>query len=339
MILAAFVAMTFARTAGAEPRELSVNLDERITGCPDAWTIRQRLLSALPRGPRDEASDATDARVDFARQGRGYEVTITLTGLVMGTRIIRHPKTSCGAMIDAAGVTLALMLDPLEAAKKNDERDLAPPAAPEKPPEERGESPKATVPARAAAPSLVLDLGGGITRGLMGRIAPVFGISARWTHPAPWSFGLGVFHQPLQRSSVLARRNEKESADGNVSLALTGFHADACFTPFGDHAAMALDVCATMRFAMASGTARGYPREGTESRPLITGGPALLWSQQLGWLRSASGEPVVGWSLWARGSVDVPLVRASYTVDGVGLVYNGESPFVALTLGASLAFP
>ena len=325
MVFAAAAALLHARTASAGPRDLSVQLDPTITTCPDAASIRQQLLSVLP-----DAGESTDVAVRFARRSRGYEATIQLSGATVGTRVIKHDKTSCDAMIRAVGAALSLMLDPLELARRKEESPPPAPPAPAKP-EPKEEPTKDTSPSpSASSPSVALDVGAGITRGLLGNVAPVFGVTARWLQPSPWSFGLGAFHQPIARESASVGLTN----GGTVGLALTGGLAEGCFTGLGTHASMALDVCANVRVSLVWGSASGYPRGGSEQRPLVTLGPGLLWSQ-----RFALGDGRLGWALWARASADVPVVRASYDVEGAGIVYNGASTFFALSLGASFLLP
>ncbi|WP_394836865.1 hypothetical protein LVJ94_08140 [Pendulispora rubella] len=319
MLLAAAAALLPARTASAAPRDLSVQIDSTLKACPAAADIRQRLLAVLP-----DAGESTDVAVAFVRRGRGYEATIRLSGAAVGTRVIKHDKTSCDAMIDAVGVALSLMLDPFESARRKEEPPPPPPSPKQEPLEDTSPRPP------AAPPTVALDLGAGLTRGLLGDIAPVFGLTARWLRPSPWSFGLGVFHQPLFRKPASVGMPNP----GNVALAVTGAHTEGCFTGFGSHASMALDVCANVRISLVSGEASGYPRESNELRPLVTLGPGLLWSQ-----RFALGVGRFGWALWARASADVPVVRASYDVAGAGIVYNGASTFFALSLGASFLLP
>ncbi|WP_394847210.1 hypothetical protein LZC95_07040 [Pendulispora brunnea] len=319
IVLAAAAVLLHARGASAAPRDLSVQLDPAITTCPDAAGIRQRLLSVVP-----DAGESTDVAVAFVRRARGYEATIRLSGATVGTRVIKHDKTSCDAMINAVGVALSLMLDPLE-RKKEEPPPPPPPSSKQEPPPKDSPPPPPESP-----PTVALDVGAGITRGLLGDVAPVFGVTARWLQPSPWSFGLGAFHQPLFRKIASVGQTNA----GNVGLAVTGVLTEGCFTGLGSHASMALDVCANLRMSLVWGSASGYPREGHELRPLVTLGPGLLWSQ-----RFALGDGRFGVGLWARASADVPVVRASYDVEGAGIVYNGASTFFALSLGASFSLP
>jgi len=325
LVSAAFAAFAFPRAAHAEPRRLTVYLEPDVTTCPDVETIRARLLAALPR----RESDDVDVSVVFSRHARGYTVTIALASPLLparaseGIRVIEHSKTSCSVMIDAVSVTLSLMLDPFEANATDDTKKATPSpqlAAPATPPVET----------KFALPSaFAFDLGGGITRGVLDQVAPVFELSARWIRPAPWSLGLGFSYQPLHRESAVASAPSSASVAGSVSVWLAGAFAEGCFTAIGDHASMALDVCAMVRSALVSASAVGYPRNGADTAPLVTFGAGPLGSLHL----------TKDWGLWARASADVPVVRASYAVDGVGTVYDGQHPFFALSLGATFSMP
>ncbi len=330
-LLAMLFASAFPRAGRAEPGSVEVHLAHGASGCPDPDAVRARLLAALPHGPPEGMAIA----VSFSRQGHGYEATISLTpsataaGQSGGTRTIKHPKASCGAMIDAVGATLSLMLDPFESVRPSEPEPPPPP-----PPKE--EEPPAVPSPPAPAPFVTFGLGAGITRSSFDRVAPEIDLSARWVRPRPWSFGLGLFYQPRQRRDALATQAGPPlvTAPGSVSVMVAGGALDGCFELLGRdaseaHMGLAIDVCGAFRLAAVAGTADGYPRQGSDVKPLLTLGGGPLGTLSL----------TRNFGLWLRASADVPLVRASYAVDGVGMVYNGENIFFSLSMGASVSLP
>jgi hypothetical protein len=283
------------------------------SSCPDGASVHARLVAALAE-PRPAGMLAVIATVDETGGTFRAHVDVVAPGGARSTRELT--SASCDTLADAVALIGALaMSSPL------------PPAPPPRA-EARSTTPTATAtrtavaPPRNRRPHLVLGATGGPALGVLPGVMGELGlrIGARWR---------------LARLGVHARvavpvTDTLDAADAQVRYGLWSVAVEGCAV-IPPRAWIDVPMCGAIEAGQISGRARGagVVDARVARRPwLAVGlGPGLV-------LRP---HPRVGLRLDA--SLVVPIVRATFAVDGVPDVFRPGAVGGRATLGVEVEFP
>lgn len=289
--------------------------------CDDASATAERVNVILRR----QALDATDAaqrliriEVTYERSADGVLVaTVHSRGRKAGQRVLRDRSATCGALSEAVGVAIALLLD----SAAHDETEAAPDA------EAR---PPAAAPTAAATSSASAD---------DARQAPRRGWQARVALGAGGGYGLSGSAAPVGNAHV-------GIASGGVRLELgalaslpssTAYGAGEVRTSllFGDvracyllGRAFTLGPCAVFGVGRLRGDGHGFDKPLQSNLLWTAGGLGLAGEAALG----SFFYGTAGATLW------VPLRRQTFSVENAGIAWESKpiAGVLAVGLGARL---
>ncbi|CAN95198.1 MULTISPECIES: hypothetical protein [Sorangium] len=254
-------------------------------------------------GALASADGATEIEVRFLHDGATYTAVLQAGGRTR--QLSSEVGASCGELVEAVALTLAILLDsdppaPAPAAPA----PAAPAAAPVAPAPAPAALARAPVvpapprpPPRAARGDVSMELGAAQTMGMLDpfRAAAIADVSLR---RRGWSAGVGGVWLPPQ---------DTELAPGVVSLGLGAATARGCATIAGDLDGLRLSACAAAVLGAVYGSGKGFAPDREASAPWFAlGGSAVAEGTLL-------GSSALGWS--ARATLLAPVARARFTVE------------------------
>ncbi|WP_437911525.1 hypothetical protein WME73_27950 [Sorangium sp. So ce302] len=281
---------TPANAGGAPPGDASANAG----GGPPVDT------SANAGGALASADGATEIEVRFLHDGATYTAILQAGGRTR--QLSSEVGASCGELVEAVALTLAILLDsdppapapvapaPAPTAPAPAPAPVAPALAPVVPAPPRP-------PPRAARGDVSMELGAAQTVGMLDpfRAAAIADVSLR---RRAWSAGVGGVWLPPQ---------DTELAPGVVSLGLGAATARGCATIAGDLDGLRLSACAAAVLGAVYGSGKGFAPDREASAPWFAlGGSAVAEGTLL-------GSSALGWS--ARATLLAPVARARFTVE------------------------
>lgn len=321
-VCAFFLGWPSVVVAAPLPR-LAVQRAPSATDCPDAPSLaiavegvmeRRALDPVSTAGPPTGAGDtpakaggalasadgAAELEVHFLHDGANYTAVLQAGGRTR--QLSSEVGASCGELVEALALTLAILLDsdppapapvapaPAPAAPARAPAPVAPALAPVVPAPPRRPPP-------AARGDVSMELGAAQTVGMLDpfRAAAMADVSVR---RRGWSAGVGGVWLPPQ---------ETELAPGVVSLGLGAATARGCATIAGDLDGLRLSACAAAVLGAVYGSGKGFAPDREASAPWFAlGGSAVAEGTLL-------GSSALGWS--ARATLLAPVARARFTVE------------------------
>jgi hypothetical protein len=282
-----------SRIAHAVPPsvELSVTRTPDAVDCPDERALTASIDQILER-PLSATNDGRiAAEVVFSREGAAYVASLRLRGEKEGERTLRDPGPECTALAEGVAVTMALLLEP---------RDAAPAEAE---PVRKTERPE------KAPSSGWLAVSAGPAVGLVGATSPALGAEIGVELFRHWSFRLGGVGV-LPRSSA--------AGEGSVSVSLLAAHATVCGAVATFEAAMRPALCVHAAGGVLNGEGAGYQTNDSKQFSWFAGGVGA----ELGGRLSCF--------VWgAEASLLVPTRQQSFSVEPAGIAYI-SSPVAAV---------
>ncbi|WP_437790889.1 hypothetical protein [Sorangium sp. So ce693] len=246
-------------------------------------------------GALASADGAAELEVRFLRDGATYTAVLQAGGRTR--QLSSEVGASCGELVEAVALTIAILLD-------SDPPAPAPVApAPAPAPVAPAAAPVPVVPApprpppRAAREDVSMELGAAQTVGMLDpfRAAAMADVSLR---RRAWSAGVGAVWLPPQ---------DTELAPGVVSLGLVAATARGCATIAGGLDGLRLSACAAAVLGAVYGSGKGFVPDREASAPWFAlGGSAVAEGTLL-------GSSALGWS--ARATLLAPVARARFTVE------------------------
>ncbi|WP_437292928.1 hypothetical protein [Sorangium sp. So ce426] len=258
-------------------------------------------------GALASANGATELEVRFLHDGATYTAVLQAGGRTR--QLSSEVGASCGELVEAVALTLAILLDsdppaPAPVAPAPAPSPVAPAPAPVAPALAPAAPARAPVvpappppPPRAARGDVSMELGAAQTMGMLDpfRAAAIADVSLR---RRGWSAGVGGVWLPPQ---------DTELAPGVVSLGLGAATARGCATIAGDLDGLRLSACAAAVLGAVYGSGKGFAPDREASAPWFAlGGSAVAEGTLL-------GSSALGWS--ARATLLAPVARARFTVE------------------------
>jgi hypothetical protein len=294
-----------ARTSLAAPlsADLSVTLGPGAEDCPDRLQLGAEIETILerPLSVPTAAGETLLVEVDFTRQGDRYQAALRLRGAKTGERLLDDHGSTCAALAEAAGVTLALLLD----------QELERPPRPPPPAEAPQAQPK---PPAAAAAS---------TRGWLSFLAgPAFGLVPMTSLGVGAAVGLdrGPFWIEIAGRHVLAQ--SAPFGPGSVRVALTMGDLELCGSLALSGEALRAALCAHGAAGRLVGEGIGYQASTSAAFP---------------WFAAGGGARIGGvvggrWHWGVRSVVLIPLREQTFSVQNAGVAYGTSSVAAAVDL-------
>jgi hypothetical protein len=294
-----------ARTGLAAP--LSANLSvTRAAGaedCPDGAELGGAIEAILKRALSVPAAPEQTLRVevDFTRHGDRYQAALRLRGAKEGERVLDDRGSTCAALAEATGVTLALLLD----------RELEHQAPPPPPPE----------PAPPPPPPPTTERAG--TRGWLSILAgPTFGLVPQTSLGAGAAVGIdhGPFWMEIAGRHVAAQSTP--FGPGSVRVALTMADLELCGSLALSGEALRTALCAHAAAGRLAAEGVGYP---TSTSAALT------------WLAAGGGARIGGivggrWHWGMRSAVLIPAREQTFSVQNAGIAYDTSRVAIAVDL-------
>jgi hypothetical protein len=282
-----------ARTGLAAPlsAHLSVARAAGAEDCPDGAELGGAIEAILKRPLSVPAAPEQTLRVevDFTRHGDRYRAELRLHGAKEGERLLDDRGSTCAALAEATGVTLALLLD----------RELEHQAPPPPPPEPAEPQPPATAHAG--------------TRGWLSILAgPTFGLVPLTSLGA--GAAVSVDHGPVW-IEIAGRHVAAQSTPfgpGSVRVALTMADLELCGSVALSGEALRTALCAHTAAGRLTGEGVGYPAS---------------TSAALTWLAAGGGARIGGivggrWHWGMRSAVLIPAREQTFSVQNAGIAYD-----------------
>jgi hypothetical protein len=267
--------------------DISVTRAPGAGDCPDQNALKTSIEHIL--GERLSASNGEGivAEVAFTRQGTAYEASLRLRGEKAGERTLRDPGPECTALAEGVAVTMALLLEPRDAAPAE--------AEPVRETERREKAPSSGWLAVSAGPAV----------GLVGATSPALGAEVGVELFRHWSFRLGAV-DVLSRSSA--------AGEGSVNVSLLAAHATICGAVATFEAAIRPALCAHAAGGVLSGEGVGYQTNDSKQFSWFAGGVGAELGGRLS--RFVWG---------AQASLLVPTRSQSFSVEPAGIAYDSSS--------------
>jgi hypothetical protein len=303
MIAAALAAMLWAQpsTALAAPApDLPIDLRwEAPAGCPSAATVRANVARGLPAMPAGVAPLVASVVVR-ARDADRWQAALDLRGEDWtATRTLEG--ASCAAVSDAAGLVIGLALTSELAAR---------PVVVARPPPSPPTAP------RLSTPVVSLALGG--ESGTLPSATTGASLAAGWR----WTHARAELRASLFRSRAGTVAAFPDTG-GDLSLASLAVRGCALW---GWTVSLGPCVLGGVDRVSGSGTGPIATVSVTSDAPFLAAGLALEWR----------------WSRWVAGVLSaeaaIPLVRARFSVENVGLVHEAAAVSLRGALGVELRF-
>ncbi|KYF60831.1 hypothetical protein [Sorangium cellulosum] len=250
---------------------------------------------AAPPGAGSAASALPEYEVHFLRTETTYTAVLQADG--RARQLSSEAGASCGELVEALALTIAILLDSEPAPAP------PPPVAPAPPPA----APAPVMPARRPAPppppsqprswDVAAELGAAGTVGMLDpfRAAAMGGVSLR---RRAWSAGLGAVWLPHQDIDV---------EPGVASIGLVAATARGCATIAGELDEVRLSACAASMLGAVHGAGRGFTPNREDSALWFALGASAIAEGPL------FGARALGW--FARATLLAPVARARFTVD------------------------
>jgi hypothetical protein len=299
MIAAALAAILWAQGPGPSP-DLPIELRwDAPAGCPPAASVRANVARGLPAAPEGVAPMIASVVVRPLDADR-WQAALDLRGVGWtATRTLEG--ASCAAVADAAGLVIGLALTTELAGPVV----VAPPPPPPAPPAPRLSTPVV---------SLAFAGDGGTLP------SPTTGASlaAGWH----WTHALAEL-----RASLYESRTGTVAAfpDTGGRLSFASIAARGCAL-WGQAVSLGPCVVGGVDRVSGSGTGPIATASVTSDAPFIAGGLALEWR----------------WSRWLAALLSaeaaIPLVRARFSVENVGLVHEAAAVSLRGSLGLEVRF-
>jgi hypothetical protein len=278
--------------------------------CPDAAALAHLVNDGLGRTALVPAgADAAEARprvdVTFERPARGYTATVRIGGARGGTRRLSNAGPGCGALANAVGVLLTVVLDtdaeaPGGAASVGATAGVA-----------SASSAGARTGGGAGGMNADVGVGGGVAEGLVGGWTPTLGLAGT----------LAYRHAAARLGGLWLPSKSSDAGPGRIDVGLAVARLGLCATTGTDRSRVTLGLCAQQQIGWMRG--RGFD--------FFTG----PWSDDHLWLAAgaavvASGafERSFGWEVEA-GAVRL-LQRQRFAVNNFGTRYQSD-PFAFMT--------
>ncbi|HEY7375942.1 MAG TPA: hypothetical protein VIF57_27530 [Polyangia bacterium] len=274
--------------------------------CPDAGKLARAVNDGLGRAavaPAGPGAPPAPLRVGvtFERAARGYAATVQIGGAHGGTRKLSNGGPGCGALANAVGVLLVVVLD-------NDAEADGAGAGPTR--SSDAARPTARTGALAGT-NADLGFGGGVAEGLVGGWSPTLGLGGTVTSDH-WAARLNALWMPSKTS---------DTGPGRVAVGLAVARLALCATTGADRARVSLGLCAQQQLGWMRG--RGYAFEAgdrTADHLWLAAGLALV--------ASGAFERAFGWEVEA-GAVRL-LREQRFVVDNFGTAFQSD-PFAFMT--------
>ncbi|WP_437766376.1 hypothetical protein WMF27_24900 [Sorangium sp. So ce281] len=266
-------------------------------GAPPGDTPANAGGAPPPGDTPANADGAAELEVRFLRDGATYTAVLQAGGRTR--QLSSEVGASCGELVEAVALTIAILLDSDPPAPA----PVAPAPAPAPAPVAPAAAPAPVVPApprpppRAARGDVSMELGAAQTVGMLDpfRAAAMADVSLR---RRAWSAGVGGVWLPPQ---------DTELAPGVVSLGLAAATARGCATIAGALDGLRLSACAAAMLGAVYGSGKGFAPDREASAPWFAlGGSAVAEGTLL-------GSSALGWS--ARATLLAPVARARFTVE------------------------
>jgi hypothetical protein len=255
--------------------------------CPDQDALRTSIEHILGERLSAPNREGITAEITFTREGAAYVASLRLRGEKAGERTLRDPGPECTALAEGVAVTMALLLDPGDAAPAE--------AEPVREAERR----------EKAASSGWLAVSAGPAVGLVGATSPALGAEIGVELFRHWSFRLGGVGV-LPRSSA--------AGEGSVSVSLLAAHATICGAVATFEAAIRPALCAHAAGGVLSGEGVGYETNDSKQFSWFAGGVGAELGGRLS--RFVWG---------AEASLLVPTRKQSFSAEPAGIAYDSSA--------------
>ncbi|WP_437585675.1 hypothetical protein [Sorangium sp. So ce1000] len=287
-------------------------LDPVSTGGPpaaagDAPANAGGAMAANAGGALASADGAPELEVRFLHDDATYTAVLQAGGRTR--QLSSEVGASCGELVEAVALTIAILLDsdpPAPAPVAFAPAPVAPapppvapvpaPVAPEPAPAPLDPAPPHPPPP-AARGDVSIELGAAQTVGMLDplRAAAMADVSLR---RRAWSAGVGAVWLPP---------HDNELTPGVVSLGLAAATARGCATIAGDLDGLRLSACVASVLGAVYGAGKGFAPDREASAPWFAlGGSAIAEGNFV-------GSRALGWS--ARATLLAPVARARFTVE------------------------
>ena len=239
----------------------------------------------------------TWVQVQIAHEFGSYKAQISAAGARHGARTLEDVGPGCSSLADAMAVTIAIFLDPYQAAARPVAQCApisVPPALPPKP---------APLPKPTRYSRLILDGAGGVTVNVLEHSEPCLtGNGFRFDRH--WSLALG---------GAFVFPDRIASGSGEVELSLAYAYLNACGRALGGDDTAHIDWCAAPLVGSLGGSGRGYRSDssGRSAWLALAAGPELLFPMSNSWSGLLAGQAIV------------PLIRPGFDVENAGVRSSG----------------
>lgn len=305
----ALVSLLLARAAAAAPATATLEATNAAgaSDCPDAAALARIVNDGLGRAAlvpagADAASAPLRVAVAFDRAPRGYAATVRIAGAQGGTRRLANGGPGCGALANAVGVLLTVVLD---------SEAEAPGGGAGGGRSDRSGGAAGTPGPASAGTNAHLGFGGGVAEGLVGGWSPTLGLSGTLASPR-WAARLGGLWLPSKVT---------DTGVGRVEVALAVARLALCATTAIDRPRVTLGLCAQQQLGWMRGRGFAFDAGNRASDHLwLAAGAALV--------ASGAFERAFGWEIEA-GAVRL-LRQQRFVVDSFGTAFASD-PFAFMT--------
>ncbi|HXU01006.1 MAG TPA: hypothetical protein VN903_08445 [Polyangia bacterium] len=277
------------------------------TDCPNAAALAAIVndgigrVAAVPAGAPALAA-STRVAVSFERAAKSYSATVHINGANGGTRKLSNQGPGCGALANAVGLLLVVVLDA--------DADTSAPSEAAVPASSAGAETS-----RAASREMTADVGvgGGVAEGLVGGWSPTVDLGGTLAYRR-WAARLGGVWLPSKSSDF---------GPGHVDVGLAIARLALCLSTRDDRSRIALGLCAQQQIGWMRGRGLDYNGGNTDANQLwLATGAAIVAGGPLG--------RTLGWEIDV-GAV-LPLREQRFVVDNLGIAYRSEPVAFMTTL-------
>lgn len=291
--------------------------------CPDRAHVVAEIKAILgPAAPGDPAAVAAHAEVTADETGHRLSIRIDSPS---GSRSRALQAADCADLAAYTAVLVAIAIDPGATPAPDGAARVEPPASPasqaKREPatpalEDREDPPKAS--SRRPAGSVLAFVGPSL--GTLPSATGVVGLGGALRWPTI-RIDLGVAHRIAQTTSRVAL------SDATADLWAIIAHADVCGVPHVPRVEFPL--CGGLEAGALAGRARGVTDPGSGRAPWLA-------------FRVGAGLLAVPWrrvALGVRGTLQIPVVRARFGIDGVGELHRVGAVGGEITAVVEVRFP
>jgi len=294
-----------AGTAHAAPATavLTTTSGAGAADCPDATRLAAIVNDGIGRTAAVPAGAAPPSpmqvAVSFERTGKSYAATVRIGGANGGTRKLANQGPGCGALANAVGVLLVVVLDAEPTASTDGSTAPRSPSG-------------APSPTAASQTTGNLGVGGGVAEGLVGGWSPTVGLGGTLTY-GHWAARLGGVWLPSKSNDF---------GPGRVEVGLAIARLGLCVSTRDDRSQVALGFCLQQQVGWMRGRGVDYADNHETNQLWLAAGGAIVASGPLG--RSFGWEADVGAVL--------PFREQRFTVGNLGTAYRSEPAAFMTTL-------